>query len=238
MRSFPVSGKQKSSDICKAFSDGTPKDADGSVFFGVTESNDAEWRRAKIENDYWYADNAYLDSTRQSHFRVTRNAMQHSGEGESDGKRFQALGIPVKPWRKSGKHIVLCPQSAHFMRLSGYYGDWTADTVVALNKVTDRPMRIRLWSADKAKLAATLQDDLIGAHCLVTWSSAAAVTALLSGVPVICTGPSACRPLSGALDDPENLPMPERMNWAGVLADNQFTMRELSDGTAWRMLNA
>lgn len=237
MRAYPVAGKQKSIEICRAFIEGAPEHASGSVFYGVTEANDDYWRKAKLENDYWYIDNSYTDPQRQTYFRVTRNAMQHSGIGVSDGKRFRKLALQIKPWRRAGKHVVVACQSAHFMRLSDYYGDWTADTVTALAKVTNRPVRLRLWSGDKEKSSSTLHNDLEGAHCLVTWSSCAAVTALLAGIPVICTGPSACAPMSGALDDPENLPMPDREKWAAVLADQQFSMDEMRSGKAWAMLN-
>ena len=234
MRACPVKRKQKSVEICAAFLEGTPKDAPGSVFYGVDEDNLDEWN---ARSDYYYIDNSYFDVVRGSYFRVTRNAMQHSGLGGSDGVRFRKLGASIRPWRK-GRHILVCPQSTHFMRLCGYYGDWTADTVRALNEVTDRPIRIRLWSPDKMKLASTLESDLIGAHCLVTHSSAAAVTAVLAGVPVVCTARCAASPMSGSLADIEDLARPgDRERWASVLADNQFTLEEMRNGTAWRMLN-
>lgn len=237
MRACPVRRKQKSVDICAAFMAGAPEDAPGSVFYGVENDNLEEWSAAQSEC-YWYIDNSYFDTSRGTYFRVTRNAMQHSGSGESDGRRFRSLRAAIRPWRKHGRHILVCPQSDHFMRLCGYYGDWTADTVRALSKVSDRPIRIRLWSPDKAKLAATLESDLIGAHCLVTHSSAAAISAVLAGVPVVCTAKCAASAMSGGLADVESLPTPEgREQWASVLADNQWTLAEFRDGTAWRMLN-
>lgn len=236
MRAFPVANKKKSADTCQAFLKGAPKDASGSVFYGVDDSNMDAWLSSK--ENFWYIDNSYTDPQRGTHFRVTHNALQHSGRGISDGSRFRALGIEIKPWRRSGTHIVLCPQSQSFMRLVGYYGDWTADTVVFLNKVSERPIRIRLWSPDKVKMAETLQDDLRCAYCLVTHSSAAAVTAVLAGVPAICTGTCAASPMAGTLADVDDLPMRDRERWAGVLADNQWALDEMRNGTAWRMLNA
>jgi len=235
LQAFPVRNKQKSADICQSFLDGAPKDAAGAVFYGVDESNMDGWLTS--QRDFMYIDNSYTDPQRGTYFRVTHNAMQHSGRGVSDGGRFRALGIEIRPWRRFGTHVVLCPQSQSFMRLAGYYGDWTADTVVALNKVSDRPIRIRLWSADKLKLAQTLHDDLRGAYCLVTHSSAAAITAILAGIPAICTGACAAAPMAGTLGDIDDLPMPDRLTWAGVLSDNQWTLDEFRDGTAWRMLN-
>src|SRR5690606_38444916 len=168
-------------------------------------------------------------------------ALQHSGGGQSDGKRFKALGVEIKPWRASGSHVVVCPQSDHFMRvIAGYPGKWRDEVVAALRQVTDREIRVREWSANKGALSATLEADLVGAHALVTWSSAAAVTAILAGVPVIAMGQCAASTMSAAaIDDLENLPMrDDRERWASVLADNEWSLDEFRAGVAWRSLNA
>lgn len=250
---YPQPGKRKSLDICGAFIDGcgggkvvgggasAPEPDAVAFFYGINAQNLHLWNMVRERGlPFLYCDNSYFDSTRGTHYRVTRNRLQHTGEGTSNGKRFAALGIAMKPWRPltADGHIVLCPQSDSFMHdIAGFHGGrWTDMAVSALRSFTSRPLRVREWNPDKLKLAATLADDLAGAHALVTWSSAAAVTAVLNGVRVACTGPSACAPMSGDIRDVECLPAPERANWAGVLADNQFTLAEFSDGTAWRML--
>jgi len=254
---YPVAGKAKSLNICRAFADGcqgsvalaAPKLEPGPCFFyGVDASNAHLWNEAKadLRRDYYYCDNAFFDSTRQTYFRVARNRLQHSGRGKSDGKRFAALGIAIKPWRTMGEreHIVLCPQSDHFMRfVIGYDGCWQVDMLDRLKhllprKFTMLPMvMVRKWSPDKGALAATLPDDLVNAYALVTYSSAAAVTAVLSGIPVVVQGQSAAAPMSGTLEQIEALPMPEREEWCGVLADAQWTLAEFREGVAWRVLN-
>lgn len=244
MTAYPVANKKKSFEICLAWTRGcggqigtTLRDGDA-FFYGVDDSNEAVWREVlKSGRDFWYCDNAYFDGARQQYFRVTKNALQHSGAGDSDGLRFAELGVPIKPWRTAGEHIVVCPQSTPFMKtIAQYQGDWLRDAVAALEAHTRRPLRIRAWSADKGKLAATLKDDLAGAHALVTWSSAAAVTALLEGVPVVANGPGCAASMSGWIADMENLPQPPRETWAAVLADNQWTLDELRRGDAWAKL--
>jgi hypothetical protein len=76
----------------------------------------------------------------------------------------------------------------------------------------------------------------VNAHALITWSSAAAVMAVLAGVPVVTMGPCAAAPMAGDIADVENLPQPERESWAGVLADNQWTLDEMRAGKAWEAL--
>lgn len=243
---YPVPNKAKSFNICLAFARGCGGQIgtdlrDGAAFFyGVTEGNLAQWRGVQDGRLWFYSDNSLFDVSRETYFRVARNRLQPVAAGASDGKRFAEIGIDVKPWRASGAHIVVCPQSAHFMKtLAGVDLDWTEQTLQRLKTLTDRPIRVRPWSANKGKSAATLAADLAGAHALVTWSSAAAVTALLAGVPVVAESPDcSARPLSGTLEQIENLPMPEgRREWAEVLADHQWTISEFRDGMAWRKLN-
>lgn len=237
MIACPVVGKRKSAEICEAFVKGAPRGALGTVFYGVDESNLTAWHEAKAAGDVYYCDNSFFDESRQRYFRVAKNSLQHSGLGHSDGERFKRLGIQIRPWRE-GDHIVLCPQSDHFMhKIAGCQGDWTFDTVKVLTAITPRALRVRSWSADKAKLSATLLADLERAHALVTWSSAAAVTAAINGIRTVSMGESAARPVGGKIEDIEKLPTPDREEWASVLADNQFTLEEMRSGEAWALLN-
>lgn len=246
---YPISGKRKSFDLCAAFLEGYPgpgqmitngQPREGpALFFGVDESNIDAWNFVRESGgDYWYLDNSFLDQTRGTHFRIGKNRLQHSGEGKSDCSRFRSLGVEIQPWRK-GHHVVLAPQSDSFMRdIAGIEFDWTHVTREALGNFTSRQLRVREWSRDKKSMARTLPADLVGAHALVTWSSAAAVTALISGIPVVVTGPSAARPMSGDLADIEDLPHPEREEWLGVLADNEFSIEEMASGFAWERINS
>lgn len=241
---YPVANKHKSYDICEAFAHGcggkiaTNADAlrPGPAFFwGVDESNVHLWHQARDEKhrDFYYGDNSYFDSVRKEQFRVTYNRLQHPGTGWSDGVRFAALGIEIIPWQPVGEHVVLCPQSDFFM--TGVVGaglHWE-------NMLPDlrRPIRLRSWMRNKEKLAASLAQDLLNAYCLITWSSAAAVTALLYGIPVICLGDCAARRLGGNLGDFDALPrMMNRSHWAGVLADNQWSIEEMHSGECWEGL--
>lgn len=255
VNAYPVLGKQKSIDICKDFLlgckepgqlvlGGTDLLEGDSFFYGVDSSNLHFWRQARMRRhggSFYYCDNSYFDSARQEFFRVTKNALQHSGRGYSDGRRFAGLGIEIKPWHADGKHIVICPQSDFFMReIAGYAGNWCDDMIHRLSHISPRPLRIRMWSPDKGKLASTLPQDLEHAHCLITWSSAAAISALLTGVPVFCDQQCAAFPLSSSIDgDFERPRHPEnRLDWASVLADNQWTRMEMRVGRTWNDLHA
>lgn len=246
IHAYPVAGKTKSYEICEAFVQGCGGAIvtsgglrDGPAFFyGIGKGNLEIWQEVKHSREFYYCDNSYFDCSRQEYFRITKNQLQHSGKDVSDGKRFKQLGLEIKPWSASARgHVVICPQSDAFMHdVVGYKGNWCEKILSHLSPITSRELRIRAWNRDKTALAATLGEDLHGAFGLVTWSSAAAITALLAGIPAFCESMDcAANPMVGDLLS--LMPRcPERDVWAGVLADNQWTLEEFRDGTAWRGL--
>ena len=214
------------------------------------------------ERTYYYGDNGYMRPGKNElgHFRITKNAVQHTGTGEFQipeaqaYKRFKGLGLEIKPWRKRGNHVLVCPP----MRLSGavwgYDADaWLAQTLETLRKHTDRELRVRAkmsWNDNKSKNTAsyegrpktalkTMAEDLDGAWALVSYNSNAATEALLAGIPIFNSiGGGAY-----ALGTPDLSKIEEprldgdRHRWAAMLACNQWTLEEMRNGTAWKMLN-
>ncbi|MEQ8504625.1 MAG: hypothetical protein RIB80_04815 [Rhodospirillales bacterium] len=73
---------------------------------------------------------------------------------------------------------------------------------------------------------------------MVTWTSNAAVDALLAGVPVFCTGDCAASVMGRS--DPINIEYPyypdNRYEWAATLAANQWTLDEIASGMMWAAL--
>lgn len=235
---YPQPGKEKALRICEAFAAGARasgvdsyvcrsipmKIHEGDCFFyGVRAAWAHLWEQCKSSGrTYFYGDNSFFDCVREKQFRVARNAVQHSGAGVSDGTRFAALGIQIKPYAERGPLVVVCPPSDEFMRVVAGDPGWLRRTVEALRvRHGSRNVVVR-WKFDKRPLMA----DLEMAKLLVTWGSAAAVTATLEGIPVEVSHQSCCA--NG---------IPDRLQWASVLADNQFTLDEFRNGTAWRMLN-
>lgn len=223
--------KRKSQLVLEAFAQGAGAriawttagalDPGPAVFYGVRPAWAHLWTQAKAEGRDWYwIDNAYFDVTREQQFRVTRNAIQHSGAGASDARRFFALGLHVKPSRKGGAYVLACAQSDEFMRTVAGDPDWLPREVEALRR--DGHQVLVRHKGEKRPLRA----DLENTRLLVTWGSAAAVEAVLEGVPVRCA-PQCC---AYRIED--------RPRWAAVLADNQWSLEEMANGTAWRALNA
>ncbi len=242
---YPIPGKAKSDAICKAFAIGAPKSAKGAVFFGV-EGQLSAFQRAKASGEPWYfIDNSYFDKHRGIYFRATKNALQVDPRGKvSDGKRFAALKVPVKPWaEKVTGNTLLVPQSDGFMKSTiGIGYDWTEDAKAQLVHWHLDPVRVHPWDRDKLKRNAAFSELLPATRLVITHSSAAAITALLEGIPAISTGDTAAAHWIGGSFTPANVLNPrragteERLQFAQVLADNEFTLEEFRNGKAWAWL--
>jgi len=187
---------------------------------------------------FYVGDNSFFDASRGRYFRFARNAIQQSTLAAPDHERLKALGVAVKPWRKDGRHVVVVEQSEHFLKLVGA-DQWLLKVLNTLKGLTDRTIIVRHWSRDKAGAARGLQLDLKNAWALVTHMSAAANEALLAGVPVFTSGACAATPMSsGELEKIETPRYPDgREDWAAGLANSQWTLEEIRNGTAWRRLN-
>lgn len=231
----PVPGKEKAVRLIDAFVKGAPRKAFGFVFYGVKASNLSAWRIAQNSGEPWYwIDNAYFDATRGQRYRVTKNRLQvNARELASDCKRFDALGLEIKPWRivPPDGYWLAVHQSDDHLNAAPDHQRWMAEAVADLSR--HRAVMHRAWNADKASLAKTLPQALEGAWGLVTHTSAAAVTAVLAGVSCIVSEQHALAGMVCSTDPAKD----QRRRFLGVLADHEFTVDELENGTAWRTLN-
>lgn len=237
--------KKKSVQLIEAFAAGcggrvastwSPRLEPGAAaFYGMRARFVHLLKQARDEARTWYViDNSWFDVARERQFRVGRSAMQTWSTKPSDGARLKALGVQVNPWRTQGAHIVVTPQSEEYFELVKHSG-WLGKVTDALKACTDRPLVVRAKGSARP-LAADLKD----AWLLVAHSSAAAVEALLAGVPVIVTDPlSAAAGFTSSFAGIEAPGMPDgREEWAARLADSQWSVDELRDGTAWKAVHA
>ena len=151
---------------------------------------------------------------------------------------METLGLTIKPWRKEGRHIVICPPAAEFARLMGFdHESFFLDTYLALRKHTDRPVVIRRKGIENKQ--RPLEQDLEGAWALISYNSNTMTTALLAGIPVIALAPWCAAATMGTTDLAriEYPPTPGgREQWAWNLAANQWTIPEIASGMAWRSI--
>lgn len=232
----PVPEKPKSRDLIAAFIRGAPRDAFGYVFYGVKSSNLRSYQIALNSGEpLFFLDNSYFDVTRGKRYRVTKNRLQVDARlKDTDCKRFDALGLEIKPWRTlADGYWLAVHQSADHENVAPGHRRWMAETLADLSR--HRPVMHRAWTANKLGAMQSLPEAMDGAYGLVTHTSAAAVTAVLAGVQAVVHESHALSGMVCGIGDYAH--MDQRRRFMGVLADHEFDISELQDGTAWRTLN-
>ncbi|HEY6021420.1 MAG TPA: hypothetical protein VIY48_16390 [Candidatus Paceibacterota bacterium] len=170
--------------------------------------------------------------------------------------RWQAIsrrrGIAPAPWRTEGDHVVYAGSSDKYHAFVGLPDPtkYAEDVIAKLKKVTDKPVLYRpkpTWldavPVDGARFsprAASIEDAMRGAWCLVTNGSNSSYDATMAGIPCIILGRAVAKPLySDRLKDVNNPPVPTneaRNQWLANIAWCMFTEEEMRMGLAWKAI--
>ena len=203
-------------------------------------------------NNFYYMDSGYVGNNVgnnnaqgiKKYHRIVLNDLQHRVIRPRPSDRWDRLEIEIHPRRTGHRIIVAAPDE----KPCKFYGidqqQWIRDTVAEIRKHTDRPVEVRERAARrsdrvlKEPLSQVLAQDV---HAVVTFNSVAAVESILAGVPAFVLAPShvaepvANRDLS-KIDTPF-YPDPDLlMAWCHSMAYGQYHVRELKNGTAFRMM--
>ena len=211
--------------------------------------------------EWWYVDNGYLTQqiTRypepkihdydKTYFRIVKGGL-HTQKGKTGSverlSKLEQQGIDVKfkGWTDNTDHILLCPSSPTVTQFVNDISqeEWVESVKSELRQHTDRPIKFRnkprpgneWWNTN-------IKDDLKGAHCLITNMSLAAVDAVINQVPVLTHSKNVAFDVS--INNLPNINKPFKPSreiidpWLNMLSHNQFTIPEIEDGTAFRILN-
>lgn len=175
------------------------------------------------------AENGYL---RQSGKWFALAKSHHSGAGEwpvGGPERWDGFGIELQPWREGSELVILGQRGIGEPGIAAPRG-WA--------EATQRRLGGRVRPHPGAhEPAVSLEHDLRKASAVATWHSAAALQALIMGVPVFCgfprwIGMSAVTPLSEYPNrrTVDRLAMFRRLAWA------QWRLEEIRSGEAFRWL--
>ena len=222
-------------------------------FWGLAGNNKKEIQNCiKNDKEWWYVDNGYLTEqitrypapiiheSNKTYFRICKGALHSENLKPSSGVRRKELidkGIDCqfKGWKKEGEYVLLCPSSPDIVYWHHAYNQnrWTIEakknldeTFVFRNK--PRPNN-EWWNTD-------IKDDLEKCKYLICDMSLASVDAIVNGVPVICDPRNVAAPLSSSKNDIVYHEEGTVNSWLDSLADNQFTLDEISNGTAYQTL--
>jgi hypothetical protein len=212
----------------------------GMKFTGLVQQ---AWQEKRT---FYYIDNGYFgNQSRKNYFRIIKNHVHDIRPViQRDNTRLiQCPGVNTKSFTP-GRKILLAPPSPKSFTLWNINQDqWIEDTVAQIKQHTDRPIEIRLKRIREERLVENTMEQALAddVHCLVTYNSVAAVEAVILGKPAIVLGPNAAAQVAScSIEEIENPRIPthdERQAWLNHLSYSQFTFEEMSNGTAWRILN-
>lgn len=240
--------KSNSADMLKAFADGLKAHGESfqvvtdgdyrqgiGVFYGVQEETLGAWTKCRrMGTGFYLIDNGYFRSRWKGgdHYRITKNDWQVTGHGKSNGARWRALGLELKPWRKMQGRPLIALQSAWWYEIRNTTFLAWKESVMAKMKAAGWPEPV---IRPKFEHKHPIEWDKVSV--VVTHASNVAVDAALEGIPAVCTTRCAGGFADAKIEQWPNLPViQDREAWASVLADNQFSVQEMRNGTAWRML--
>jgi hypothetical protein len=199
--------------------------------------------------DVYVCENAYLGLDRANRQRYAIAKHGHNGSGcwpIGDGSRWQALGLPLQPWRERGDHVLICPNRSFGRPDMVMRPDWAAETKRTLQQFTRREIRIRPHPGNDAP-KVPLSHDLENAWAVVVWTSSAGCEALVRGVPVYAMGPywvlggrtsttGANSFPHGGLKTIDNPKLPDRQYAMERLAWAQWHVEEIAAGAPFQYL--
>lgn len=145
-----------------------------------------------------------------------------------NGQRWDAMNIPIKPWREAGEVLLLLPQRGMGEEGIAQPKDWYPRTVGKLHMVTKRPIRVRTHPG----LRPHPDIDFTNIWACITWASGAALKAIVAGIPVFYElenwigGEAAVR----GFDDLEKPFLGDRLPMLRQLAWRMWTAEEIATG--------
>ena len=257
--------------VLKAFYDGCPVEkkakavtdyepSDVAVIFGVFKSKVPKsfprgevFRQQRSKNlDVIVLETGYINrgDGPNHHYAAGFNGLNGRADFRNRGMpndRAIKLGISLKPWRKDGKHVLLCGQVPWdaSVEMCHDYPSWLHHISKQIRFHTDREVRFRPHPL--AKMAPmvgctysekSIQEDLKDCWAVVTFNSNSSVEAVLEGIPAFTfdSGAMAKEVSSQWLQELERPHMPNREQWLSDLCYAQWNIEEMRSGETWRHL--
>ena len=225
------------------------------TMYGILAGSGEIYKQCKKENkNFYFMDHGYFTNAHNPpHWlRITRNKHCQNIMQQRPTDRYEKnFQQDISSWKKGRKILVLPPTNA----IADFFDvkNWLPDTLKILKENTDRQIDIR-----EKPYNPTVAKDHVGAtvkidkpteskgkinwdeyHAMVTYNSNTMIESLANGVPVFCDpNNSAAAPISET--DFTKIETPkygDRIALFSSLAYNNWTLMEMADGTAWRMLN-
>lgn len=208
------------------------------------------------KRDFYYMDTGYFGNFqsvgnpggKKLYHRIVKNELQKSVIEDKPGDRWESL-IRSDPrlkwpgWKTKGNKILLILSNPKSCDYFGYnMQEWWDTTVATIKQHTDMPIIVRHKGSRSQRHSNSIYDVLdSGIFATVVFNSIAAMESIAYGIPAFVTVPCAATPLAST--DLTKIATPYYPNESLVskhcrsLAYGQFTAEEITNGTAWKLLN-
>lgn len=209
------------------------------VGYGILRGTGDIFRHNAEHNvDYYEVDRGYINPQHfDGYYRISKNGMQAKYRDiilPSD--RLDKLKFKRENWFNPKGKIIICPPSDYIEHYYKLVPDAWENMIRKSVETLNRPFKVRNKSD-----TTPLEHDLQDAYCVMTFNSNVAVDATIKGIPVYTSFHSVAfewgiktwqRIVEGL-----SAPIDEEINkFLRFLSYNQFTLEEIRNGTAWKII--
>ena len=259
---FVPNNNEDHSRVLRAFADGVKasgdevfvnpveqyQDCDVAVVFGVLKYAVpySAYRGSIIERQkregkpVIVIDTGYL--RRDRHYMVGLGGLNGRADFKNENSpsdRWDKLGLELKPYRETGKHVLVCSQIPWDASVQDHkHPEWMQWITETLPKYTDRPIIYRPHPKITPYQMPPIEEVLRDCWCLITFSGNSAVDALIAGIPAIsCDEGSMAWPICDkSITVVASPSKPWREPWVHNLAYCQWNEEEMKEGLPWKHL--
>jgi len=214
---------------------------DESILYGILRGcSDVIHHNFRNNLDYLHLDLGYIDRSLHNkgqfdgYYRISLNDTQARYKDVNlPSDRIDKLNYKMQDWQNNEHgYFLICPPTDAICIFYGIDCDKWINTTI--QKLGNRKYKIR----DKNDVSVRLEDDLLGAKCVITFNSNIALDATLAGIPVIATSQHSI------VRDWNNLNMSnlddcftrskelDRLKLLRFISYHQFTLKEIEKGLA------
>jgi hypothetical protein len=192
---------------------------------------------------FWFVDTGYTNfvTGKKLWHRLVKNHIHHllSIKSYFPADRLHLLPSMPTPWRTDGDAILVVENSEdHYQMFGTTLSAWRDRVRTELQKYTDRRVIFRPKDLDR-KTRDNLYEHLQESdyYCVITDASSSAIEAVWAGIPIITLGRHISTLVARTrLSDINELYRGPIGNWLCALSYNQFTEKELYNGTALALI--
>lgn len=213
-------------------------------------------RCVSVGRDFYYVDTGYFGnfpsqgnpSGKKLWHRLVKNENQLSKVRITPDDRWNKVlqqdpRLKWTGWKNHNKKILLVmpnPKACKYYNVD--YDTWVNQTTEKIKQFIDLPIEVRIKGSRSGRNHEYSIYDAFdsGVYATVAFNSIAAVESVLYGIPAFVSVPCAGSPLCSndlsQLTNPYKPDLDKITAHCKSLAYGQFTVEELQDGTAWKIV--